>query len=77
MHWPGCRVLCCRCSCAANLAALCRRHHRLKTHSPWTYLVVDPGSYLWTSPHCYQFLRDRSGTVDVSSDRPRAHPPHP
>jgi hypothetical protein len=66
-------------TCSCNLASLCRRHHRLKTHSPWTYLVVDPGSYLWTSPHGYQFLRDRSGTVDVSPERPdaRAHPPHP
>jgi hypothetical protein len=24
--------------------ALCRRHHRLKTHSPWNYVVVDPGT---------------------------------
>jgi hypothetical protein len=60
-------------TCSCNLAPLCRRHHRLKTHSPWTYLVLDPGTYLWTSPHGYQFLRDPIGTLDVSSDRPRLH----
>jgi hypothetical protein len=53
-----------------NTAPLCRRHHRLKTHSPWTYTVLDPGTYLWTSPHGYQFLRDHTGTLDVSPDRP-------
>jgi hypothetical protein len=58
-------------TCSCNVAPLCRRHHRLKTHAPWTYLVVDPGTYLWTSPHGYQFLRDHTGTVDVSRDRPR------
>jgi len=58
-------------TCTCNIAALCRRHHRLKTHSPWTYLVVDQGTYLWTSPHGYRFLRDPDGTVDVSEDRPR------
>jgi hypothetical protein len=58
-------------TCSCNLAPLCRRHHRLKTHAPWSYLVVDPGTCLWTSPHGYQFLRDASGTLDVSRDRPR------
>jgi hypothetical protein len=56
---------------SCNLAALCRRHHRLKTHASWTYLVLDPGTYLWTSPHGYQFLRDPTGTLDVTPDRPR------
>jgi hypothetical protein len=60
-------------TCTCNLAPLCRRHHRLKTHAPWRYLMVDPGTYLWTSPHGYQFLRDQSGTLDMSADRPR-HP---
>ncbi len=58
-------------TCSCNLAPLCRRHHRLKTHAPWSYLVVDPGTYLWTSPHGYRFLRDQTGTLDVSADRPR------
>ena len=33
--------------------------------------MLDPGTYLWTSPHGYQFLRDRSGTLDVTPDRPQ------
>jgi hypothetical protein len=36
--------------------------------------VLDPGTYLWTSPHGYQFLRDLSGTLDVSPDRRRPPP---
>jgi hypothetical protein len=58
-------------TCSCKLAPLCRGHHRLKTHTPWRYVVLDPGTYLWTSPHGYRFLRDRSGTSDVSGDRPR------
>ena len=59
-----------------NLAPLCRRHHRLKTHhSGWSYTVLEPGTYLWSSPHGYQFLRDHRGTTDVSHDRPPAGPP--
>ena len=33
-----------------NLAALCRRHHRLKTHTSWTYYRATDASYHWTSP---------------------------
>jgi hypothetical protein len=66
-------------TCSCNIAPLCRRHHRLKTHSPWRYLVLDPGTYLWTSPHGYQFLRDHTGTLDVTRDRlrPAAAPARP
>ena len=54
-----------------NLGNLCRRHHRLKTHHPgWHYTTLDPGTYLWSSPHGYQFLRDHTGTTDVTHDRP-------
>ena len=66
-----------------NLGPLCRRHHRLKTHhSGWGYTVLEPGCYLWSSPHGYQFLRDHRGTTDVTRDRttaparPVATPPH-
>ena len=34
----------------ANLAPLCRRHHRAKTHSHWHYRRLPDGSYRWTSP---------------------------
>ena len=64
-------------TCSCNTAPVCRRHHRLKTHTPWTYTVIDPGTYLWTSPQGYQFLRDRHGTTDVSRDRPPPRAPDP
>ena len=58
-----------------NLAPLCKRHHRLKTHARgWTYTALEPGTYLWTSPHGYQFLRDHTGTTDVSRDQPTRPP---
>ena len=33
-----------------NLALLCRKHHRAKTFSAWTYDTPQPGVYDWTSP---------------------------
>src|SRR6478609_9617016 len=33
-----------------NLAPLCRGHHRLKTHSAWTYTRTSPTTFVWTSP---------------------------
>lgn len=35
---------------AANLAALCRRHHRLKTHAGWSYVLHNDASITWRSP---------------------------
>jgi hypothetical protein len=63
-------------SCSCNLAPLCRRHHRAKTHGGWTYVPLERGSYVWTSRHGYQYLRDEHGTLDVSADR-HPHPPRP
>ncbi len=57
-----------------NLAPLCRRHHRLKTHTTWTYTTLEPGSYVWSSPHGYQFLRDHTGTRDLSRDLSDSQP---
>jgi hypothetical protein len=54
-----------------NLAALCRRHHRLKTHGRWRYTMTDPGVFVWTSPHGHQYLRDHTGSRPVDP----AHPP--
>ncbi len=64
-------------TCSCNIAPLCRRHHRLKTHTAWRYTVVERGTYLWTSPHGYQFLRDHHGTLDVSRDRRPPPDPQP
>lgn len=58
-------------TCICQLAPLCRTHHRLKTHGSWTYTTLEPGTYLWTSPHGYQYLRDHTGTLDVSRDTHR------
>ena len=54
----------------ANLACLCRRHHRLKTFTAWHYervehSVEDPvdrpcADYVWTSPHGATFRVSRS-----------------
>ncbi len=30
-------------TCPCNLAPLCRRHHRIKTHGGWTYTTLEPG----------------------------------
>ena len=61
-------------TCSCGIAPLCRHHHRTKTHGGWTYQVLEPGSYLWRSPHGLALLRDHTGTLDVSRDRRR--PPH-
>ncbi|WP_030485100.1 HNH endonuclease signature motif containing protein [Nocardioides aequoreus] len=34
----------------SNLAPLCRRHHRAKTHAGWSYVRRRDGTYAWTSP---------------------------
>jgi hypothetical protein len=57
----------------ANLAPLCRLHHRMKTHGGWTYTMVKPGTYLWQSPHGHTWLRDPSGTTDLTP--PDVDPP--
>lgn len=45
-----------------NLAPCCRTHHRHKTHAGWTYTMLDPGYYLWRSPHGRRFLVTPHGT---------------
>jgi len=62
-------------TCTENLAPLCRHHHRLKTHSRWTYTPIEPGTYLWTSPHGLTFIRDHTGTRDVTPDHRSLAPP--
>jgi hypothetical protein len=39
-----------------NLGALCRRHHRLKTHDGWSVTSNEDGSCLWVSPHGKTFF---------------------
>jgi hypothetical protein len=61
----------------SNLACLCRFHHRLKTHSPWRYTMVEPGIFEWTSPHGHRYRRDHTGTTHLEPlvpDEPTAPP---
>lgn len=48
----------------ANLAPLCRTHHRIKTFSSWTYTRSEDGRYSWTSPTGHRY------SVDPVSRRP-------
>ncbi|NPC98651.1 HNH endonuclease signature motif containing protein [Nocardioides sp. zg-DK7169] len=57
-------------TCSCNLAPLCRRHHRAKTHTAWTYDKTDAATYLWRSPHGLHLVKDRATTRLVT-----AHPP--
>lgn len=57
-------------TCDCNLAPLCRRHHRLKTHRGYSYTIIEPGTWLWRTPHGLQLIRDRDGTRDVTPDPP-------
>jgi len=58
-----------------NLAPLCRRHHRVKTHPSmsgvgrerrWRYRRLPDGSFVWTSPHDQQYLVDPHGTIPLA-----------
>ncbi|MQW76333.1 HNH endonuclease [Nocardioides sp. dk4132] len=57
-------------TCSCNLAPLCRRHHRAKTHTGWTYDKTDAATYLWRSPHGLHLIKDQGTTRLVT-----AHPP--
>ena len=50
---------------ADNLAPLCRRHHRAKTHAAFDYRRLPDGSYRWTLPTGIQV------TTDPPTPRPR------
>ena len=63
-------------TCSCNLAPCCRRHHRAKTTGGWTYVTVEPGVYLWRSPLGYQYLRDATGTIEVTPDAERLRLAH-
>jgi hypothetical protein len=58
-------------TCSCNLAPACRGHHRAKTTGGWSYITVEPGVFLWRSPLGYQYVRDATGTLDVTPDPDR------
>ncbi|MPV48645.1 hypothetical protein GCG21_01180 [Pseudactinotalea sp. HY160] len=62
-------------TCTCNLASLCRRHHRWKTHNhpgqpqgrgSWSYVMLGPGTYYWTGPMGLRFLRTPTDTTEVT-----------
>ena len=51
----------------SNLGALCRRHHRLKTHGRWRVAQPTSGVFEWTSPHGHTYRRDHTGTTRLEA----------
>ena len=51
---------------ASSRGVVQRHHHRLKTVAGWRYLMLAPGTYLWTDPHGLRYLRTPDGTTSVS-----------
>ncbi|WP_183097994.1 HNH endonuclease signature motif containing protein [Nocardioides pelophilus] len=64
-------------TCPCNLVPLCRRHHRAKTFGYWRYVIVQPGTYLWSSPHGQHWLVDHTGTRVLDPPRPVDPEPDP
>ena len=52
----------------ANLAPLCRSHHRVKTHTAWHYKRLDDGSYVWTAPTGHQYRVTPRRPVELTPD---------
>ncbi len=50
---------------SANLAPLCRCHHRYKTHAGWTVVRTGPTSFTWTSKHGYSYDWDTRHTRHI------------
>jgi hypothetical protein len=50
-------------TCPDNLAPICRRHHRAKTHFGWSYVRNQDGGYAWKSPRGRRYTVDHRGTV--------------
>jgi hypothetical protein len=42
----------------------------------WHYRALTPGSYLWTSPHGYHYLRDHTGTQAIDPVEPDTGDPY-
>jgi hypothetical protein len=57
-------------TCDCNIAPLCRRHHRAKTHTRWRYDKVDDTSFVWRSPNGLVFGRDHHGTSPLETLQP-------
>ncbi len=61
-----------------NLAALCRRHHRLKHQARWRLDRTTNGSFHWTSPTTHHYQSQPPGLpVDTSRTQPAESDPDP
>jgi hypothetical protein len=47
---------------SANLAPLCRGHHRYKTHAGWTVVRTGPTTFTWTNKYGYTYDWDTRHT---------------
>ena len=63
-------------TCSCNIAPLCRRHHRAKTHGRWSYVRFCATGYQWTTPHRWRIVRDHHGTHPAQPPEP-PEPPDP
>ena len=50
---------------AANLGALCRRHHRMKTHGGWKLSSNEDGSCSWESPDGHHYFVPARPVLDA------------
>jgi hypothetical protein len=57
-------------TCDCNIAPLCRRHHRAKTHTRWRYDKTDDTSFIWRTPNGLLFQRDHHGTIPLETLQP-------
>ncbi|WP_244930114.1 HNH endonuclease signature motif containing protein [Nocardioides sp. W7] len=57
-------------TCDCNIAPLCRRHHRAKTHTRWRYDKLDDTTFVWRSPNGLLFKRDHTGTIPLDTLQP-------
>jgi hypothetical protein len=48
-----------------NLAALCRTHHRHKTHGGWRYTRHRDDAYIWRSPDGRTYLVQHGRTYTI------------
>jgi hypothetical protein len=82
-RFPGCRRNAERCdldhvlpyprgdTSDANLACLCRYHHRLKTHARWRVRRGNHGALIWTSPHGASYLTHPATWTEPDPLHPR------
>ncbi|MDZ8200432.1 DUF222 domain-containing protein [Microbacterium sp. SSW1-59] len=59
-----------------NLAHLCRRHHTLKHHTPWTVTQKPGGTLKWTSPTGRHYTDHPTSRIHFTTDPETDTPTH-